>query len=201
MPYSPSAARYNLGNVVADWFYIGNYGQLGPLTPEQMDELIEGGVIARDTYVWRQGMPQWAMAESVIELAASFVKNAPYATPPPPPSPGTMHMPPSPPPGFTNTAYQPYGAPTYSQPMAMNPYTQMPLGMVKSNKSRVAAGILQIIFPGVGRMYLGYAAYGVLQLVLTICTGGVLWIWSIIDGIIMLTGGLKLDGYGRVLED
>lgn len=186
---------------MADWFYIGNYGQLGPLTREQMDELIEGGVIARDTYVWRQGMPQWAVAESVGELAASFARNAPYATPPPPPTPGFGTMAPPPPsPSYTNTAYQPYGAPMHA-PSTINPYSQMPLGMVKSNKSRVAAGILQIVLPGVGRMYLGYAAYGVLQLILTICTGGVLWIWSLIDGIIMLTGGLKLDGYGRVLED
>lgn len=186
---------------MADWYYIGNYGQLGPLTREQMDELIEGGVIARDTYVWRAGMPQWVTADTIADLASSFAKSMPMSSPPPPPMPqvGTMTPPAAPPPGFTNTAYQPYGSPNAGS-YAVNPYTPMPLGMVKSNKSRVTAGILQILLPGVGRIYLGYAAYGVMQLVLTLCTG-VLWIWSIIDGIIMLTGGLKLDGYGRVLED
>lgn len=183
---------------MADWYYIGNYGQLGPLTREQVDELIEGGVIARDTYVWRAGMPQWITADGVPELAATFVQSGPYSAPPPPPMPtmSAMPPPPAPNPSFTNTAYQPYGT-----TFAVNPYTQMPLGMVKSNKSRVAAGILNVILPGIGRMYLGYAAHGVLQLVLAICTGGILHIWSLIDGIIMLTGGLKLDGYGRVLED
>jgi len=181
---------------VADWYYIGNYGQLGPLTREQVDELIEGGVIARDTYVWRAGMPQWITADSVPDLSQTFAVSGPYSAPPPPPMPTMSTMtPPAATPGFTNTAYQPYGS-----QLSVNPYTQMPLGMVKSNKSRVAAGILNIILPGVGRMYLGYAAYGVLQLVLTLCTG-VLYLWSLIDGIIMLTGGLKLDGYGRVLED
>jgi hypothetical protein len=191
---------------VADWYYIGNYGQLGPLTREQMDELIEGGVIARDTYVWRGGMPQWVVADSCPELSSSFQKANPFTAPPPPPMPGmnpgagmgmgtATQAPPTP--GFTNTAYQPYGS---TAGYAMAPYQQMPLGMVKSNKSRILAGILQIILPGVGRMYLGYAATGVIQLVLALCTG-VLWLWSLIDGIIMLTGGVKLDGYGRVLED
>ena len=49
-------------------------------------------------------------------------------------------------------------------------------------------------------MYLGYAAYGVLQLVFTLCFG-IGYLWSIIDGIIILTGGIKLDGYGRQLPD
>lgn len=55
--------------------------------------------------------------------------------------------------------------------------------------------------PGVGRMYLGYWAQGVIQLVVTIVTCGVLWIWPFIDGILMLAGSVKLDGYGRRLED
>src|SRR5579859_2938673 len=44
-------------DLVGEWYYIGHYGQLGPLTREQIDELVTGGVISRDTYVWRAGMP------------------------------------------------------------------------------------------------------------------------------------------------
>ena len=47
------------GSAVADWYYIGHYGQLGPLTKEQIDELVDGGVIARETYVWSTGMPAY----------------------------------------------------------------------------------------------------------------------------------------------
>lgn len=72
-------------------------------------------------------------------------------------------------------------------------------GTVRSDRSRIAAGILNLVIPGVGRMYLGYMAHGVLQLILSLC--GVGYIWSIIDGIIILTGGVKLDGYGRRLMD
>ena len=53
---------------------------------------------------------------------------------------------------------------------------------------------------GLGRIYLGYAAIGVLQLVLSFCVG-LGYVWSIIDGVIILTGGTNRDGYGRVLPD
>ena len=71
--------------IVAEWYYIGHYGQLGPLTREQMDELIEGGVVERTSYVWRTGMAEWLTADSVPDLASTFKAAAPFASPPPPP--------------------------------------------------------------------------------------------------------------------
>ena len=50
-------------------------------------------------------------------------------------------------------------------------------------------------------MYLGYAAIGVLQLVVTICTGGVGVLWPLVDGILILSGTVKHDGYGRTLKE
>ena len=58
----------------ASWYYVGTYGQLGPLTTEQFDEFIEAGVIERTTYVWRPGMPDWVPASVVINV--SFANNA-----------------------------------------------------------------------------------------------------------------------------
>jgi TM2 domain-containing membrane protein YozV len=174
------------GSAVADWYYIGHYGQLGPLTREQIDELIDGGVIARDTHVWSTGMPEWLPAGRVVELQTAFNTTQTVATPPPPPNlpriPDPQAMP--------ATTYASYPPPTFGQ-------IYSPL---QSDRNRVLAGILQILIPGVGRMYLGYAAYGVLQLVFTLCFG-IGYLWSIIDGIIILTGGVKLDGYGRQLPD
>lgn len=175
---------------MGDWYYIGHYGQLGPLTREQVDELVTGGVIARDTYVWRNGMSDWIFAERCPELLESFRKIEPQSAPPPPrpmtepPRPGAASM--------VNTYEYALNKPTAFYPS---------FGALKSDRSRTAAGILQLLLPGVGRMYLGYLAYGVIQLALTIVTCGFLWIWSFIDGIIILTGGLKLDGYGRHLSD
>jgi hypothetical protein len=177
---------------VGDWYYVGHYGQLGPLTREQVDELVEGGVIAPDTYVWRPGMAQWQIAESVGELRDIFQKAIPFSAPPPPPFSDPRSAPPQ----------QNYGRP----PLATEGYSSMaryPQGglAIRSDRSRTLGGILQLLVPGVGRIYLGYFAYGALQLVLTICSFGVLYIWSFIDGLIILGGGLKFDGFGRVLGD
>ena len=177
------------GSTVADWYYIGHYGQLGPLTREQIDELVEGGVIARDTHVWCSGMPEWLPAERVPDLKSTFAATSQTTTPPPPPMPR-----------MTDAGSMPartFGADSFAMP----PPTFNPVySSVASDRSRALAGVLQLIIPGVGRIYLGYAAHGVLQLFFTLCFG-IGYLWSIIDGIIILTGGVKLDGYGRQLRD
>lgn len=175
-------------SAVADWYYIGHYGQLGPLTREQIEELIDGGVISRETHVWSTGMTEWLPAARVVELQSIFDSTQNVATPPPPPPMPRVSDP-------TAMPASTYGTPPYAPPRFGQVYSPL-----QSDRNRVLAGILQLLIPGVGRMYLGYAAYGVLQLAFTMCFGiGVLW--SIIDGIIILTGGVKLDGYGRQLPD
>lgn len=180
---------------MGEWYYVGHYGQLGPLTFEQMDELIQGGVIARDTYVWKAPMPNWVPAESVGEFLTLFAKQS-VSAPPPVPPPTTRAQPGGPTLGASINPQIPYGAESYS---AMAPY-QRHLPVVESDRSRVAGGVLNILLPGVGRMYLGYSAIGVLQLVVSIFTCGVGTIWPFVDGILILTGVPKLDGFGRVLK-
>jgi TM2 domain-containing membrane protein YozV len=180
----------------AEWFYIGHYGQLGPLTRDQIDELIGGGVIAKDTYVWRTGMSEWLHADHIPELKTSFAVADPFTMPPPPPSgkpvmTPTQVAPPLSPQGFGSWK---------SDALAISPGNQPVYGGIKSDRSRVLAGILNLFLPGVGRIYLGHMAHGVLQLTLVLCAG-VGWIWSFVDGIIILSGGVKYDGYGRVLTD
>jgi TM2 domain-containing membrane protein YozV len=181
------AATFAVGtSAVGDWFYIGHYGQLGPLTREQFDELIQGGVIGRETFVWRSGMTTWVRADSVPELAGSFASVF-ASTPPPPPEMLASA-------GSTST-FMP------SDPLLSPHYATHPtFTTVKSDRSRLAAGIIQLLLPGVGRMYMGYGAIGVLQLVLAFC-GGVGYIWSVIDGIVILSGGVKMDGYGRQMKE
>ncbi len=71
-----------------------------------------------------------------------------------------------------------------------------------TNKSKMAAGLLNLLpcigLPGgVGRLYAGYIGIGVAQLVLSfVCVG---LIWSIIDGIMILTGSLPTDSDGKPL--
>lgn len=68
-------------------FMIANNGQQsGPYTIPQIQQFIAAGQVTRQTYVWKQGMANWAFAETVPELAGLFAP-----TPPPvPPIPPTM---------------------------------------------------------------------------------------------------------------
>ena len=175
---------------MADWYYIGHYGQIGPLTRETMTDLIETGVIMRDTHVWKTGMPDWVLAGSVLDLANEFA-TAPIATPPPPPGTQTANP--------TRTA-PPQPAQAYGAPQRFEP-AYPAYGHLRSDKSRIVAGLLQLIpgVGGIGRIYLGSTAIGIMQLLLSFCFIG--YIWSVIDGVLILAGNEKFDGYGRQLVD
>lgn len=83
-----------------------------------------------------------------------------------------------------------------------------------SDRSRLAAGVLQLLFGswGIGRFYLGYQSVGSIQLTLGIvglvttmlCGIGLvilipLWIWVLVDAILMISGGMP-DAEGRRLR-
>ena len=76
----------------------------------------------------------------------------------------------------------------------------MPYDAPISDKSKIAAGVLQIVLPiGIGRFYTGHAGIAVAQL-LTAMFCGVGVIWSIVDGIVLLVNG-GTDAQGRRLRD
>ena len=104
----------------------------------------------------------------------------------------------------------PSEAPTLSQSPAMQPpgpaagvppimyaaYTAD--GRRVGSKSKIVAGLLGILLPGLGlqRFYLGYTGMGLFQLFLTICTCGIASIWGFVEGIVCLCGGMQdADGY------
>jgi TM2 domain-containing membrane protein YozV len=151
-----------------------------------------------------------------------------YGPPPPYPQPPTYGPPPS---------YQVSGPPTYPTSGGGQPYSPYPppysgagagyghgydpvTGQPYSDKSKVAAGLLQLLpgllaLGGIGRIYAGHTALGVVQLVvslfvwvLVICLFWLIfpflfifgtWLWAIIDGIILLSGR-STDGQGRLLR-
>jgi len=61
-----------------------NGQQSGPFGWPELQQMSQNGQLTKETYVWKQGMSEWAMAGQVQELAALF--NA--APPPPPTTPG-----------------------------------------------------------------------------------------------------------------
>ena len=68
-------------------------------------------------------------------------------------------------------------------------------------KSRLVAGLLQIFlgFFGIGRFYLGYTGMGLAQL-FTSFLCGIGYIWSFIDGVLILCGKVEIDGRGVPLK-
>ncbi|MFD4293901.1 TM2 domain-containing protein [Rhodococcus sp. NPDC058505] len=152
---------------------------------------------------------------------------------PPPPSGGTADSrPPGPVYGAPSTGHPPPGFPPldatqqfaavpgygYAPADAGAPYGRDPVtGEPLSDKSKVAAGLLQILLGmvgvcGVGRLYTGSTNIGLAQLLLFwvgfpamfLLVGFLIvpavWIWAFVDGILMLTGAVR-DGQGRKLRD
>jgi len=156
---------------LAEWHYIGNYGQIGPIGDAQVRELISVGGITPDTLVWRPGLSEWVRAKDLPELASQF----PQPIVPPVPS--------------TPPGYSPAPRPDQA-PLAYGP-----------RRSRLATGVLQLFLPGVGRMYAGYVGLGVAQLIVAVATCGYGALWSFIDGILILTGNVQTDGEGRPFRD
>jgi hypothetical protein len=115
------------------------------------------------------------------QLDALFVDlPSPVAPPPAPPHPVPGH----PVPGYHLVA-----------PHGWDPATGMPY----SDKSKIVAGVLQILLPfGIGRFYSGHTGLAVAQLLLAFPFGiGV--IWAFIDGIVLLAGRPR-DPSGRPMR-
>lgn len=62
-----------------------NGAQAGPFNMQQLAQMAQNGQLTPQTYVWKQGMPNWEFAVNVPELATLFTPSAPGSMPPPPP--------------------------------------------------------------------------------------------------------------------
>jgi TM2 domain-containing membrane protein YozV len=113
-------------------------------------------------------------------------------------NPYAQQQPPGAPPGYGypgQAAPVPAGAQGFD-PSA--PYGYDPYGRPYSDKSKIVAGVLQLFIGslGIGRFYTGHTGMALGQLF----TCGGLGIWSLIDGIILLTSDNKTDAQGRILR-
>ncbi|HCT75486.1 MAG TPA: hypothetical protein DGG94_12960 [Micromonosporaceae bacterium] len=108
--------------------------------------------------------------------------------------------------------------PSYGPSYGVDPASGLPL----SDKSKLIAGLLQILpgfilgLGGIGRLYAGYTTLGIIQLVATVIgwvsfwcgfvlllpffVFGAIWLWFIIDGIVLLAGR-PVDPQGRLLRN
>ena len=72
-----------------------------------------------------------------------------------------------------------------------------------SDKKKIVAALLALICLGgfgAHRFYLGYTTIGIIQIVVTVCTGGIGAWWGIIEGILILVGTIDKDAQGRKLQ-
>lgn len=74
-------------------------------------------------------------------------------------------------------------------------------------KSRVLAGLLGIFLGtfGVHNFYLGYTGKAIAQLLISLLSCGILafasGIWGLVEGIMILSGSITVDGNGNELKD
>ena len=70
-------------------------------------------------------------------------------------------------------------------------------------KSRLLAGILGLLFGGIGvhNFYLGNTTRAVLQIVVSCVTCGIGAIWGFVEGILILCRQINVDGRGMPLKD
>ena len=71
------------------YLYLNN-AQAGPYDMPILQQLVTQGVLRPDTIAWKAGMPQWAAANTIPELAALFVPTPPPMGIPTPPVPPTI---------------------------------------------------------------------------------------------------------------
>ena len=71
-----------------------------------------------------------------------------------------------------------------------------------NQKSKLVAVLLAFFLGGFGihDFYLGYNKYGVIKIVLTVCTGVGGGIWALIDFVRLLTGSIHTDAEGVELK-
>ncbi|WP_409495096.1 DUF1707 domain-containing protein [Amycolatopsis sp. cmx-11-12] len=91
------------------------------------------------------------------------------------------------------------GPSPFAQPVHVH---RQPVPILPSSpKSKVAAGVLQIVLPfGTGRFYTGHIGLALAQLAVVVFTCGIGAVWPMVDGIVLLVNG-GTDSQGRLLHD
>jgi len=153
------------------WLSIGDGKPYGPYTVDELLRFRQEGRVQSGSQLCLEGTQDWIPAERLLDPSAPSL--APPMTPPP--------LPPA-----------QYGNPAVGS---------------RNAKSKVAAGVLGILLGalGVHNFYLGYIGKGLAQLLITVLTCGycaaISFVWGLIEGILILTGSIAVDGDGNPLRD
>jgi TM2 domain-containing membrane protein YozV len=151
-----------------DWYYARNGQHQGPLSEEQLRQMVASGQVVATDVVWKTGMQAWVPAHQ------AFPPGLPAGAPPPPPAVSS-------PPAHSQPVYaQQASAPqqqAYSQASAQPP------------RQRIAYILLGVFLGtlGIYNFYAGYTGRAVAQLLITIFIGWLIvpwlgvWIWNLVE--------------------
>ena len=159
-----------------------------------------GTVMQQEAQAPQQGVPvpppyptqQPYNGQQAAPQAQNPAPQQPFGAPPQAPQPPYPYSAPQQPYGVPQP---PYAAPA---PMVVDPNMQ---------KSKMAAGLLGIFLGSfdVHNFYLGYTGKAVAQLLITVLTCGfgsfVSGIWGLVEGIMILSGNINVDGKNIPLKD
>ena len=154
------------------WLTQGDGRSYGPYTVEELRRFSSEGRLGPSSMVCREGSAEWVAVATVVGPLGMPPAAVPPIAPPPPTAFGVQQPVPHP-----------------------------------DARSRVAAGVLGILLGalGVHNFYLGNTGLGLAQLLLSLLSCGWLapavWVWGLIEGILILTGSTKVDARGIPLRD
>jgi len=108
----------------------------------------------------------------------------------------------------TDQIFGSFPSPTDNHAVRPNTYpgTQYPQVSGRASKSKLAAGLLAIFLGwlGIHRFYMGFTKLGVVMLLLSLLSLGALlpfvFLWGVVDGILVFANVIKRDAYGDVLK-
>ncbi len=157
---------------MALWFVSINGEQKGPYQAGQLLQLVSDGYVARDAYVWRDGMAQW---QPLTEVNLTTETAAASRTA----SPGPQFQ-------QATTAGASYQMGSFAGPPPVSDKRILPLFLL----------LFFLGFLGVHRFYAGKILTGILFIV----TIGGFGIWYIVDLIYIVVGGFTDSNGNKITQ-
>jgi len=83
----------SVGNRSAIWYFQFQGSEYGPVTRNQLQDVLEKGKAKGQLYVWRQGLKSWVLVSSISEFAQLMGGQQPAPPPTPTPNPRPVNAP------------------------------------------------------------------------------------------------------------
>lgn len=68
---------------MAEWYYVDNGAQAGPVSAEELQHKVTAGLLPPDSLVWKEGLAEWTAFSAIPELQPTPTAPPPAAAPTP----------------------------------------------------------------------------------------------------------------------